>query len=837
MTQTPKTTSTRDSLPATATACPWRNRIDFLLLILCSILIAGRCMIFESYPRPRRWGMVPPRIDIGSGEVTAMTVFAALIITLTFLWILFRFKSTPFTWRKTSLTIPLLLLALGSGFSYMATSNKHSARIEIWNLLSVIILGILLIQLLNASWKRNFLLCVLAATGVVMGHRCWEQSSHEFSEVEKTFLEDPNQALITQGIPPGTYAAQQYAARVTSRDIRGYFGVSNTAAAFFILSIMATAALIFDRVQKKNLNRDWHFLLAGGLLLLIQIVGLWLTQSKGGIVSFCAALGFTGVVWITRKTLQRHWRKTIVLCIVLTIVAIVAVAAHGMYHDRLPTNSMWVRWQYWKASADMIADDTHWITGVGPQNFGDYYPRYMNPAAPETVKDPHCLPIALWSQWGLFGLLAFIWAVGAIALRLARPPTEQLSDSPESDTDVTKSLDGSAPPTEPKKIWIYGILIAAGILLLRLAVSDLSGCDNPSTTVSVLLTSFVIPSVIWFAAFIILLALTRTTEDPSQPEQARCADDNQQHTNPNPSHASSPIILILGGGLLGFLVHNIIDFGFFRPGVAGICFACIAIAIASRPNRSQETCTGKYFNITLTAFLLAAAAVYHLWCNVALPIAKSQHELDQALLHPAEALTWLETAKQHNPNDPEPKYLTATYKFQQWYAAGGNDESLFKQAINDLPTIEPPNADYSYPLTLSLMCRLAALENTPLRQNQAYLSYKKLLFEFFARTQTAKIKCNVVYAQQALQNAEIALRLNPNDSNLLIYYADLLIFSAPALKREKGYEQASQALNKALENEKAFLEQQKEMYPERTEPVYRVEPQKVKQAQFLQNLL
>jgi len=398
----------------------------------------------------------------------------------------------------------------------MAASNKHTARVEIWNLLSITLLGILLIQLLNAPWKRRFLLCVLAATGVVMGHRCWEQNSHELTEVEKTFLEDPNQALLKQDILPGTYAAQQYANRVFSRDIRGFFGVSNTAAAFFILSIIATAALILDRVRKKNFSQDWHFLLAGALLLLIQIVGLWLTQSKGGIVSFLTAMFLLGIFWLARKSLQRHWRKVIIVCIVLTIAAVVVVAAYGMVHDRLPTNSMWVRWQYWKASANMISD--HWLTGVGPQNFGDYYLRYMDPAAPEQVKDPHCLPISLWSQWGIFSLLGLVWAVIAITIRLARPcaKIQTSNEIPNKDMNSNANIIASSPsqtppPTEPKKLWVYGILISVGIVLLRLAVSNLSGCESPAEKYSVLVISFLIPSAIWLAAFVVLLALTPTT--------------------------------------------------------------------------------------------------------------------------------------------------------------------------------------------------------------------------------------------------------------------------------------------------------------------------------------
>lgn len=831
MTQNQKTTTISENQKVTQASSTWVNRIDFLLLILCCVLLAGRCMIFESFPRARRWGIPPTRIDIGGAEVTAMTVFAALIITLAFIWLILRLKASSFTWRKTSLAIPLFLFALGSGISYMAASNRHTARIEIWNLLSVILLGILLIQLLNAPWKRNFLLCVLAATGVVMGHRCWEQNSHELTEVKKAYLEDPNQALLKQNIQPGTYAAQQYANRVFSRDIRGYFGVSNSAAAFFILSIMATTALILDHTQKKYLSRDWHFLLAGALLLLIQIVGLWLTRSKGGIVSFLAATCLTAILWLLRKPLQRHWRKVIGVGIVLTITAVVAATAHGIYHDRLPTNSMWVRWQYWKAAADMIADDNHWLTGVGPKNFGDYYLRYMNPAAPEQVKDPHCLPISLWSQWGIFSLLALVWAVIAITIRLARPcaktqtPNEIPDKNMNSNANIIASSTTQTTTTEPKKLWVYGILISVGIMLLRLAVSDLSGCGSSTERYSVLAISFMIPSAIWLVAFVILLALTRTTnlaaEYPS--------DTANTH--------SSLVILILGCGLIGFLLHNCIDFGFFRPGVAGICFACIAIAVSSRPQRPPDISNGKYLKLTLAALLLSAATVCYLWFYVALPVAKSQRYLDQALAQPTEALTCLEKAQQQNPEDPEIKFLLGTYKLQQWYAAGRTQPQLLQEAVADLLVNERTPADYSHPLMQSVMCRLAALQDIQITKDLTYLGYKKLLLEIFARAQADKTKLHIEYARRAIEYAEKALERNPNDSYLLIYYADLLTFLAPAIGRDHAHEQAAQVLKKALDNEQAFLEQQKEMYPECPQPMYRLEPQKIMQAVVLQKFI
>ena len=74
---------------------------------------------------------------------------------------------------------------------------------------------------------------------------------------------------------------------------------------------------------------------------------------------------------------------------------------------RLPGgNSMLVRWQYWAASAHMIAD--HRMTGVGPGNFADYYTHYKPAAALESVADPHNVLLSLMTQYGPLGLIGFL---------------------------------------------------------------------------------------------------------------------------------------------------------------------------------------------------------------------------------------------------------------------------------------------------------------------------------------------------------------------------------------------------------------------------------------------
>src|SRR5262249_10091160 len=53
-----------------------------------------------------------------------------------------------------------------------------------------------------------------------------------------------------------------------------------------------------------------------------------------------------------------------------------------------------------------------WL-GVGPGNFGRYYPRFMAPTAFEDVKDPHNFVLEMWATTGVFALIALAVALGA----------------------------------------------------------------------------------------------------------------------------------------------------------------------------------------------------------------------------------------------------------------------------------------------------------------------------------------------------------------------------------------------------------------------------------------
>jgi len=530
---------------------PGTRWFDGLLVFLWGGSLASRCQMNESFPSGWRIAGPPESIAIAMPETPAMLLLAGILFTLFAVWMIRMFMPREFFWRNTSLGISFFLLLIGGILSCTFASNKNTAWTACFTLLSQMALAILLVQLLRTRLSRRILLGVIAAAGTVMAYRCMEQYYYEMPELVESFRQDPNAVLAAQGIEPGSFTAEQFAGRIASRDVGGFFAISNTAAAFFVLSLFATAALIVSRCPRKtSAVSQWVSFVLLILMLLFQGFALLLTKSKGGIAATGSALLIAAGIFFFRRFLSKHWRAGFLAALILLVLSVSAIIAYGMTHNRLPSASMWVRWQYWQASASMIAD--HVLTGVGPQNFGQQYPRYMDPAAPEVVMDPHSLPVSLWAQWGVFGFLAFLWAMLAVSIRMCRPRASVSPNGPESTVSSRRSI---------LRILFYGAAMSASIFIVRRCFSDLSGVNNPQELFGVYLLLFFMPALVWLISFII-----------TQASVGECSEET----------IGSAEAIVLGAGILGVLIHNAVDMALFLPGV-GTCFlAMLAILIAVR---------------------------------------------------------------------------------------------------------------------------------------------------------------------------------------------------------------------------------------------------------------
>lgn len=188
------------------------------------------------------------------------------------------------------------------------------------------------------------------------------------------------------------------------------------------------------------------------LLFLLQLLALWLTFSRGGILALAMASLFTAGLLAAPRYFPhaRFLRWLGVAGMAALILAGALLAPHAQAQqapkkksapDELRTtggaitaegtnlsvgdlanpSSLRLRVSYWKSGWDMMKDN-FW-TGVGLGNFGVIYPKYQRPGAGD-VKAAHNDFLQAICETGVFGFLFFIsfWAYFGVwgALRLLR---------------------------------------------------------------------------------------------------------------------------------------------------------------------------------------------------------------------------------------------------------------------------------------------------------------------------------------------------------------------------------------------------------------------------------
>ena len=202
------------------------------------------------------------------------------------------------------------------------------------------------------------------------------------------------------------------------------------------MAAFAAAVLFIDKLksredEKPHVERDKPpvklgakysnpHLLANGTALIIIILGLILTRSKGAFIGAFFAMSLLLIYHYFADRLKTHKNAVLVACLLLFVAGTGLVTLYGLKYNRLPGGGgMLVRWQYWHASVKMYAD--HPFTGVGPGNFTHFYPRYKQASALESVADPHNFLLSILTQYGPIGLAGFLAMILIPLLRAIFP--------------------------------------------------------------------------------------------------------------------------------------------------------------------------------------------------------------------------------------------------------------------------------------------------------------------------------------------------------------------------------------------------------------------------------
>jgi len=726
--------------------------LEHILLLVCLGVVALRTTIIEG-----------PAMRVPSSPTNLIDPIYSLslsaILTLVFIiWLVWSLCSKTFLYRATGIEIGLCVFGVAAVLSGLAASDKRLAITDIAMMLAPVFAAILLIQILDTPAKVKLVLALIAALGVVCAYQAAEQFFISNQMTIEQYEQDPKVLLEPLGIEPGTFKHFLFEHRLYSRGVRGFFTTRNSAGSFLLMAFFASLGLFIEQLRKRTTRPFTTPLLARGLAAAIIVFALILTRSKGAFIGLLLASVVLIIFIRYSNWLIAHKKLILFTCIVVLIAVTYAIASYGLKHNHLPGgNSMLVRWQYWRAAAQLYAD--HPVRGVGPGNFAYYYTRYKPPSALESVADPHNFPLSILTQYGPIGLIGFIailfvplWKASSISF-------------PSSSTKLNQQQQLLRHPTVT-----FMLAISAVLLLLRPLLMSKTPMDNIDLMIYIVVTQYVAPVAAFVIGFFLLTApldLTQTTKKKT--------------------HSTSTITAVCSCAIVAVLIHNLIDFAIFEPGVYTVFFAIIACLTAAHHQHNSIPARTLTPSLPTKAIAVTALSIfvvayhYFAWWPVyksTTNIDKAHHAISRGQLEQAHG--FLSTATKDDLLSPAALNLDGRVYLQQYVQSERKQTALLKK---------------------SELCLLQAIE----RNRADFKNYERLVtvYDLLGEHQRAY---DFVIKAIALYPGSGRLRFN------LAQIAEKLGKADIALVQYRG----------AIRIEDSFRRQFQQMYPEKKEIVSRL---------------
>ena len=756
--------------------------LEYVLLALCLCVIALRTTFTES-PTSQSAASMPGNL---SDAVYSLSVSAVLIFSL-ILWLVWSLCSKKFVYRRTGLEIGLCVFLLAAVIAGFAAADKRLAITDSAVLLAPLLMTILLIQILDSGTKIRLVLAVIVALAVVNAQQSADQFFRGNQMAIEQYEQDPRSLLEPLGIEPNTFQHFMFEHRIYSGGVHGYFTTRNSAGSFLLLASFAAGAIFIDRLKnRKSGSSDLH-ILACGVAAAVVLFSLALTRSKGAFIGFfCAAVLFAAQLRFGSR-LKAHRKALFAACALLGVVAVLVVASYGLNHGRLPGgSSMLVRWQYWRAAARMYAD--HWLTGVGPGNFSDYYTRYKPDAALESVADPHNFPLSILTQYGPLGLVGFL-AMIFMPLWIVLSPSWPGSPA-------------KAPASGPafyKPAIALAVCISAALLIIRPVIFPMPPTGSSEERQAGVLVLYIMPVFVFLVGFLLVAAglgqprKTGTSptcpagDGPCRSTWGRLAPDSRR----------SVIAPALFSAAIGLLIHNLIDFAIFEPGVLTTFWAIIACLIATDYNENSRPCSVfRHVPVVRLTAVAAGLVIVLAYLNYALiPVAASAEATYRAQQMVSfdqfdQIHTLLDSAAADDPLDPAALSLNGRLYLRHFELAHNEDRDLLVKAEK---------------------CFLGAIDRNP----AAFKNFERLTDVYMLLAETAPKQESAAWLNKAFGAASQAVERYPGCARLRVEMARI---AEQLGKTDVAVEQ----YKKAVDVEDSYCRQFKAIYPEREDVVSRL---------------
>ena len=701
-----------------------RRILESTCLFVLAVVVGLRPLVEETYDTAVDT-LTASLATITSPSPLVTLGFDLVILLCALFWLLIRAMYPEKGYRRTGMEWGLGLLLIAGIVSCVVAGNQRIAINAVIDGLCYPILAIVLVQVTSQGWQRRVLLSVILASGCVQAYKCYDQvyytakGTQVFYEEQKAngFWED-------QGVSLDSPQVNLYEDRLYANEATGYLAHGNVTGAYLMMCGLVASGLAIGRWRYGTAS-DGPRPASDGCLAVLSLAmaavvmgAMALTRSKGAIGAGLLALVVWVIAAVGSRAIADHRRRFLILGWLAVVAGGSAVVSHGLYHGSLPGASLDFRWQYWKATANLLSD--HVWTGVGRENFGREYLAYKSIDSPEEIANPHNLLIHTAAEWGALGLLGVCVMLLGASAALFRPPVDDKQDRRE--TKDSSGDDGRSSITSTL-LWALGV--GAAIFALRVPLLGTVNL-NPAQQFSYVYAVTAIPAFVWLVSFCVLAGSSARITQIAR-------------------GLSTAALTAVSVALLAFMVQEMISFGWFVPGCATTVFALAAVGISGRTSSSSEKGQTAPARRWVT-FAAATVGCVFVFVEFALPVAFAQDALYQARYHAREGPTRAALSAQPvvqnygRAADIDPLDPTPLKERSKWLArVAMSEESLRTRAFQ-----------------LSVNSMRGAIERDP-RNIQHHRALASILLARAGHTGLQK------HYQEAMDAAAGVIELYPND--------------------------------------------------------------------------
>lgn len=327
-----------------------------------------------------------------------------------------------------------------AGVRAAATATPRPAVNMLWEWIGLGVAFVMLRNLVTTGREARALAAALMAVVVGLSVYGLYQVAVDQPATWAEYQRNPEAALRAAEIPTDADPAQRelFEKRLETFEPLATFALTNSLAGVLVAWLVIGAALA-AAPEARWAPRWWHVaaLAAGGLIV---ATCLWLTHSRAALAAGVMGCALVAVRRLAGTSVRRRRAAAVALGVVavavflLTLLGALVIAAASRGETDHPwvgaaAKSLGYRFQYWRASAELIA--RHPWFGCGPGNFQNAYTAHKSPLAGEEIADPHNFLFELAATAGAPAGTALVAALGAAAWIVVRGLSNRRKDNLE----------------------------------------------------------------------------------------------------------------------------------------------------------------------------------------------------------------------------------------------------------------------------------------------------------------------------------------------------------------------------------------------------------------------